>query len=169
MTVHSDFWDLFSLATTWRPLIFTNQNAPKPPAPFASIHLMNADPLPEHIGMIDDLGNRAISQHMPMRAQVQFYGDGSWDEAQRFSLKLSTVAVEAKAEALNIAINSKNQIQDIPALLDGSFYEPRTVFDLDVSYTCSIEEYVSWIEHVRGVYTDPLRGDLPWAVDVVYN
>lgn len=155
MTAHTDFWDLFSMATTWQPLIYANQNAPKPPLPFVSMQLTATNPLPVHRGDIDDFGDRDVSAHFPLTAQLQFYGEGCWEEATRTALMLRTVEVQAKAESLNIGINSLNQIQDIPALLDGSFYEPRAVFTADVSYTFTVSEYTSFIETVQGTYVLP--------------
>lgn len=168
MSVHSDFWDLFSMATTWQPLIYANQNAPKPPTPFALMQLTATNPTPPHYSSVDDQGYRDITETHALQAQVQFFGEGCWGEAATFALRMKSVDVLAKAEALNIGINSLNQIQDIPALVESSFYEPRTVFDMDVSYAFTIQEFTSFIETVYNTLVVPNRPDQHFIATVQY-
>lgn len=155
MTVHSDFYTLFDEATPV-PIIFANQNGPRPPKPYITLRLSVASPLPVHTGPTDDAGIRELSAHRAALAQLQVYGPGCWEIAEQLAMSLSKESIQALAETLNITINERVRIQDVPALVDTATYEPRAILDVEASYTTHIDDDVGFIQTVHGeIDTEP--------------
>lgn len=157
MSVHNDFWSLFSAATPV-PIIHANQNAPRPPKPYIDMRLTMGVPYPVHHGRVSDDGVRAISSHRDVTVQLQVYGDGSWGIAEGLALSLSKESLIDLSETLNISINDQVRIQDVPMLLDTATYESRAILDLQATYTASVIDDVGFIETVRG---EGVVDDLP--------
>lgn len=149
MSVHDDFWSLFSAATPV-PIIHANQNAPRPSKPYIDMRLAVGVPYPVHHGRVNDDGMRAISSHRDVSVQLQVYGEGSWDIAESLALSLSKESLIDMSETLNISINDQVRIQDVPMLLDAATYESRAIVDLQATYTAAVIDDVGFIETVRG-------------------
>lgn len=152
MAAHEDFLTLFEAATT-RPVIFANENGKRPQRPYVTVQLQLASPLPVHTGPVDGNGQRRLSAHRPVTIQLQCYGDGSWGVLDQMQLTLYTDSLLNLAESLNIGLQREPRLQDVPALLEGTKYEPRAILDIEAMYTGSIEEEVGIIETVNGTGT----------------
>lgn len=157
MSVHHDFWSLFSAATP-APIIHANENGSRPPKPYIAMRLALGVPHPVHHGRVNGDGIRAISSHRDVSVQLQVYGEGSWDIAESLVLSLSKESLIDMSEMLNISINDQVRIQDVPMLLDTAAYESRAIVDLQATYTASINDEVGYIETVRG---EGIVDDLP--------
>lgn len=153
MPVHDDFYDLFSAATD-RPVVFANENGKRPPQrPFITLQLEVGQPQPVHRGRVDDDGIRKITSHRPITLQLQCYGADSWSVLEQLQLSLYSDALQELAETLNISLQREPRLQNVPALLDDTKYEPRAILDLEAMYTASTEEDVGYIETVNGTGT----------------
>lgn len=155
MSAYLDFHALFSAATD-REIIPANDNGEKPAKPFITLRVDTANPQPIHKGRVDDDGIRLLSSHRGASIRLQVYGVGSWEIAERLALSLSKESIQALAEELNLSINERVRIQDVPALMDNATYESRAILDIDASYTASVDDDVGFIETVHGeIDTEP--------------
>lgn len=153
MTPLDAFGQLIEAATD-RPVIDANENGRRPPErPFITLQVSVGRPLPVHRGRVDGDGMQIISGHRPVSVQLQCFGKRSWDVLDSLQLKLYSDSVSNLAESLNISLQREPRLQDVPALLDGTRYEPRAILDLEAMYTAAIEDDVGFIETVNGTVT----------------
>jgi hypothetical protein len=147
--IHDDFHTLFS-GLLAEPLVFANDNGPRPAEQFSTILLTPGVPQPLQHGQVDDDGNRESFASRVVEVRIQCYGSGAWGRADAVALRVHGEAAQDASEALDIGILNVERIQDVPALIEDARYEERTIVDLTCHYVGSYTEWTSWIEAVQG-------------------
>lgn len=149
MKTLDSFYTLMSACVS-EPMIWANENGPRPKLVFSTLQVTPGTTQPIQRGRVDDEGMRVSYSSRIVEVQVQFYGVNAWGRADAFAMTLMTEAAQDQSEALNIGILSTDRIQSVPSLMDDGSYEDRAIVDLTCHYLGSVEEYVSFIETIKG-------------------
>lgn len=145
--------------------VWSYQNAPRMDKPYVMIDYTNDD-LP-NFGYIDPYidanGFQEISSWRKATINLQFFcGPNSDQIASQMAMMLGASAALDKQMLLDVAIGDCLMFQRIPALLNNSQYEDRTIYQFDYYYTDHYKDNVGLIETVvvEGHYTGSLTDQM---------
>lgn len=147
--IEDDIRSLLILATPV-PIIFANQNGPRPPKPYITLRVDTAPRSGILAGPVTETGEQAFNSHRDAVVELQCFGDGGFDALDTLAQRLHGPTMLAAAYAANMAIYQTDAVQNVPVLRDGSTYEPRAVLDIGVRYTLEQIEDVGLIQTVQG-------------------
>lgn len=129
-------------------LIFSDQNGPRPPKPYATISVTNTTPISVVKVKPDVLGRMTLHQLQVRTVQVIFFGPDADERAEAASLKLHFPTHVQRAEVLGIGVLSVQSTEMAPELLNNSQFEDRAVLEFTVNEILTIDDDVGLIEYV---------------------
>lgn len=147
------------------PVIFANQNGKRPPLPYATLTINTTDVLPVHRSPVGNDNKQLISAHGEGSIELQVYGVLCWDIAQETMLRLRSDATMQAAELAGLSFGQSPRLLDIPALVDGTTYEPRALLEVPISYTAAYRDQVSTIDTVNGTSDMGTGIPQPFSID----
>ncbi len=150
--IEDDIWALLSKATA-KPIVFANQNGPRPPLPYIALRLDRAPASNLTAWTVREDGTQDHSAHRDGIVELQCFGAGSFDTLDDMAQRLRGPAMVAEAAAANLAIYTLDSVMNIPVLRDGTTYEPRAVLEIGIRYTRTHTEDVGAIDTVHGDMT----------------
>jgi hypothetical protein len=149
MSAETDIRELLQMATPV-PLIFADENGPRPPKPYATVATRWANRPRENYSRLDDNGVRTTESHRDASVEIHGYGAGIFEALDILSQMLDTEAILQATVARNIAFWDIGQVTRLPTLRDGSTYEPHAVIEISARYVLGVTEQLDFIEHVEG-------------------
>lgn len=175
MTVLDHFYAVLQPAFGTVPVVWANQDAPRPAGLYATLRIDGAaHRLPMVTGMQDADGVRINSAHRTGNIEVQAFGPGAFDLLDTVGQVLMQDDAIARANAQDVAFGPMGDVVDEPALRDNHQWEPRAIASLPYAYTGQTNEELSWIETVEG--TIGIEGataiempDMPYSATIVDN
>lgn len=160
MSAETDIRELLQMATPV-PLVFADENGPRPAKPYATVATRWASRARENYGRVDDNGIRLTESHRDVSVEVHGYGVGIFEALDLMSQMLDTEDIIQATVTKNIAFWDIGQVNRLPMLRDASSYEPHAVIEISARYVLGVTEDVGFIEHVEatldtvGGLTDP--------------
>ncbi|MEZ7780464.1 hypothetical protein O4A46_01495 [Cupriavidus gilardii] len=148
MTPEQAIYELITTAAT-APVIFANENGPRPAKPYIALRVNPASRLPVHRGPVDDAGVQPVSAHRSAQVELQCFGTGCMDALDVLGQRLHMQAALDRAEQLDLAVTAVGQLRQVPVLRDATTYEPRAVLELTIDYTTTLADDVGVIETVN--------------------
>lgn len=130
-------------------LIFSEQNGPRPPKPYATISVVEMSPITVVKTKPDVLGQITLHQQQRLSVQVVFFGKHAGERAEAASLKLHFNTHVERAERLGLGILTVQSTTDNPELLNGSQFEERATLEFIVNNSITVDDDVGLIEHVE--------------------
>lgn len=128
-------------------LIWSHQDAPRPPLPYCSLHVeRTTDPAFAVATPPDDDGVSSVSLHREHHVELSCYGPGAVDLARRVAFALKRETHIQRATVLDVAVSTMRPVMSVPALLDKSRYEERGVLEFSLYQLATITEQVGVIE-----------------------
>lgn len=175
MTVLDRFYAVIYPAFGAVPVIWANQDGPRPAGLYATLRLDGvAHRTPLIVGMQDDAGVRINSAHRTGTIEVQAFGSGAFDLLDTVGQLLMQQDAIDRANTQDLALGPMGDVTDEPALRDMHQWEPRAIASLPYAYTGQTDEALSWIETVEGTIDvdgataiDP--PPMPYSVTIVDN
>lgn len=148
------------------PVVFANENGPRPPKPYIQLRVHTAQQFPLHRGAVDDAGEQPVTAHRDASVELQCFGPGAYDALDTLAQRLRMDDALAEAEALDLAVFDIGMVSQLPVLRDASTYEPRAILELGIRYAVTLVQSVGVIEHltINGKLVDGAVGLL--AVDL---
>lgn len=147
--IEDDIMALLAQATLL-PIIFANQNGPRPKLPYVTMRIEAAPRMPLLEAGLSEEGVQTYAAHRDSTVELQCFGEGAFDALDLLSQRLKGPAMLAAALEANLAIYAVDAVQNVPVLRDGTRYEPRAVLDLGIRYTKQHDEQVGLIKTVQG-------------------
>ena len=148
MTPEQAIYDLITTAAT-APVIFADENGPRPAKPYIALRVNPASRLPVHRGTVDDAGVQPVSAHRSAQVELQCFGWGCMNALDALGQRLHMQAALDRAEELDLAVTAVGQLRQVPVLRDATMYEPRAVLELTIDYTTTLADDVGVIEKVN--------------------
>lgn len=175
MTVLDRFYAVLQPAFGETPVVWANQDAPRPAGLYATLRIDGATHrMPMVTGMQDDDGVRINSAHRTGNIEVQAFGAGAFELLDTVGQVLMQDDAIVRANAQDVALGPMGDVVDEPALRDNHQWEPRAIASLPFAYTGQTNELISWIETVEGVIA--IEGetamdvpDMPYTATIVDN
>jgi hypothetical protein len=128
------------------PVVFANENGPRPPKPYIQLRVQAAQQFPLHRGAVDDAGEQPVTAHRDASVELQCFGQGAYDALDTLAQRLRMDDALAEAEALDLAVFDIGKVSQLPVLRDASTYEPRGVLELGIRYAVTLVQSVGVIE-----------------------
>lgn len=142
-------YDLVAPILAPLPLIWADQNGPKPAKPYATITVRGGDEAPVVQGEPDAAGIATTREHRLMRAEVEIYGANAFAAAQTLGLKLRLPSNLRRSYELDLGVARVRQATNLTALLDESQqYEARALLEFTFHASEAATDDVGLIEHV---------------------
>lgn len=157
------------------PVIFANENGPRPIEQYVTLRIESAHKMPEHHGATIELGpapafgQRANDAHRTGSVEMQCFGAGSFDVLDVALQRLSEESFTDAANAREIAFGTSSDVLNEPALRDGLSYEPRAIATLAFAYTRRTNETLAFIETVNALASVGDLPDMPIHATIVDN
>lgn len=148
MTPEQAIFDLITTAAT-APVIFADENGPRPPKPYIALRVNPASRLPVHRGPVGVEGVQPVSAHRSAQVELQCFGAGCMDALDALGQRLHMQAALDRAEQLDLAVTAIGPLRQVPVLRDGTTHEPRAVLELTIGYTTTLSDEVGVIETVN--------------------
>lgn len=148
MTPEQAIFDLITTAATV-PVIFADENGPRPPKPYTAMRVSPARRLAVHRGAVDDAGLQPVAAHRSAQVELQCFGAGCANALDELGQRLHMQAALNRAEQLNLAVTAVGRLRQVPVLRDAATYEPRAVLELTIDYTTTLADDVGVIETVN--------------------
>lgn len=157
------------------PLIFANENGPRPVVQYVTLRIEGAHKMPEHHGPAVELGpapafgERANDAHRTGSVELQCFGAGSFDVLDIALQRLSEEATTDATNAREIAFGMSSDLRNEPAFRDGLSYEPRAIATIPFAYTRRTIEAMPFIETVNAIVAVADLPDMPITATIVDN
>jgi hypothetical protein len=166
MTPEQAIYRLILAVSGGVPVVFAEENGPRPPKPYIQLRVQTALRFPLHRGAVDDGGQQLVTVHRDAAVELQCFGSGSYDVLDKLGQRLGMEVSLAEAERLDLAVFDVGKLSQVPVLRDQASYEPRAVLELGVRYAVSLADTVGAVEQVmlHGAVTGGATGTVP--VDV---
>lgn len=152
MPPDNDIWALVSpLAGV--PVIWANQNAPRPPLPYIALHILShTTPQWDWITSPDADGVATIQGWRMANLEMQHFGPGGNATLGELVQRLRAPSNLDLAAASGLAIATVGPVQDIPVMRDSGSqdveYEPRSIAEIGINWVQTITDTVGVIERV---------------------
>lgn len=156
MTPESAMRELLLAVVGGVPVVFADENGPRPATPYVQMRFGHARPFPPHRGHVDDGGNQAVVAHRDASVELQCFGTGSFELLDGVAQRLGMSTALARAESLDLAVFEIGQLKSVPVLRGQTTYEPRALLELRVRYVVALTDHVGLIESV--VVTSDIAG-----------
>lgn len=141
-------------------IVWANQNAPRAAKPYVVINITNiTDTAFDNTDSLDENGFQDQSGFRIAVVELQFYGGiSSITRASLAQLQLSSTPGVDKMVELDVAIGNRLFLGYVPALLNNSQFEHRSIYTFQFYYTDMIKDNVGLIEtvDVTGSYSGSL-------------
>lgn len=173
--IEDDVRDVLAPLFAPAPLIFANENGPRPVVQYVTLRIEGAHKMPEHHGKTADLGpapalgQRPNDAHRTGNIELQCFGAGSFDLLDIAMQRLSEESFVDSANLREIAFGTSSDILNEPALRDGLSYEPRAIATLPFAYTRRTVETMPFIETVNAIAAVGDLPDMPITATIVDN
>lgn len=149
-------WDLIEYAVndgkpTTIPIIWSHQNAPRVGKPYILIEYTNVDTPNFDIYMpeVDEYGVQTIGSWRNASVNLQFFfGPDSQRMASQTVFALATERVINKAVELDCAVGQRLFYSSVPALINDSQWESRTIYSFEFMWSENYADQVGVIEYV---------------------
>jgi hypothetical protein len=160
MTPEQAIHELISTEATV-PVIVAEQDEAPPARPYIALTLRGSTSLPLHLGPVASDGVRAVSSHRDARIELTYFGAGGMNAMETLAQRLQMERALLHAEALDLAVFSIGEVQQVSLLQEDGTYEPRMQLALSVRYTVTLDEEIAVIEtvNVDGTETTGLAPD----------
>lgn len=146
-----DYMALARLALPNTTVIPANDNGPRATKPYATASLTPLRAFGIHHGKVGDDGKRNNSAHRRATFTLSIYGVGCEELAETYLMMLGTDAIITKANyTYDIAFGIPDTVLNVPNLMDGVTFEPRSVVSIETFYTRQQKEDVGYIAEVSG-------------------
>lgn len=149
MTPEQAIYQLISTAAGPVPVVFADENGPRPAKPYIALRVNPASRLPVHRGPVDGQGEQPVSAHRSAQVELQCFGAGCLNALDAVGQRLNMQTALDLAEQLDLAVTAVGQLQQVPVLRDATTYEPRAVLELTIGYTLTLADTVGVIEEVN--------------------
>ena len=171
INLKADIHDLLSALAPGTPLIFSDQNAPRPALPYWTIKITVQRDLGTdyYSDGVDALGDQEIHGVREATIQIQRIGTDSDFRMCELRDNLSKTTVLDKFRLKDISLYDKTEVLNIPFPLDGAQMEPRAAMDLFIRFGSKIIDRVGVIEviNVISTYQRPTNIDLSKNINIV--
>lgn len=132
------------------PLVFAQQNAPRPAKPYATLDVRNNGAAGWIIeGGPDDNGVAQFFEQRVINAEVQFFGVGAMERASDLGLRLRMPSQASRAAQLGVPIARVRGAIDATFLMNETQYEDRGILEFTAHHTGEMDDDVGLIEHVE--------------------
>lgn len=132
------------------PLIFANQNAPRPAKPYATLDVQDTRPAAWLVeGEPDADGNATFREHALVNVEVQFFGTGAVERARDLGRRLRLPRHANRATALGLGIARVIAARDVPFLLNETQYEARGVLEFTAYHLAELTDDLGRVERVE--------------------
>ena len=134
--IEAKIYPLIAAWTTGEPLIWSNQNAPRPAIPYWTLNSVSEVAIGDNTydqgtNDIDQMFHRGVRESV---IQVQRIGEGSTQIIANLRENLARISTRESWYAENVALFLMGAVNDVPFLLDGNSFEPRATLDLSIRY-----------------------------------
>ncbi len=147
--LRSAVWRLVEPIVAPLPLIWAEQNAPRPTPPFLALRLATAKPSENDThGEINADGAREVDNQMAATLEVQAFGFDAGDIVGALAQRLRFDEHVARACELGIAVGRRLSLRNLTALLAGSQFEGRGLLEVEILFTHRDLERVGRIQRV---------------------
>lgn len=153
MNPEDAIFELIEAAAGGIPVIFADDNGPRPEGPYIAMAVRWAKVSAVEAGRVDDDGDQPLHQHDDAVVELQSYRAAAYDALDELALLLRHPVYEDRAEALGLALFEIGRLQKVPVMRDAVRFEPRGVLELGIRYTRVHSEFVGVIETVTGSVT----------------
>jgi len=170
MTPEDAIFELVEAAAAGTPVIFADDNGPRPDVPYIVLAVRWAKLSSAETGRTEDDGDQPVHQHEDATVELQSFGAAAYDALGDLALKLRHPLYEDRAEALHLALFEVGRLQSIPVLRDAVHFERRGLLELGIRYTRVHTAFVGIIETVTGTATTSgglTPGESPFTATVV--
>ena len=132
------------------PVIFSDQNAPRPAYPYATIRMNSIVKIGwDEIREINPQTNIAtIGGQRRATISVNYFGTKPLEEISKAFNSLEKQTVQDQLAASGIAIQEKNDIQNLTAMLE-TVFEERSFFDFFIGLADNVQDDLGIIETVE--------------------
>ncbi|KUE88887.1 hypothetical protein ASL20_09685 [Cupriavidus necator] len=167
MTAEQAIYELISGASDV-PVIFGEENGPRPPKPYIALKVQWAHRFPLHHGAVDPAGGQTVMGHRDASVELQCFGASSLSALDMLAQRLGMERALGEAERLDLAVFEFGRASQVPVLRDQATYEPRAVLELGIRYSVVTVDAVGVIEEIsaRGELTAGATGTVPVDVAV---
>ena len=136
-------------------LVWADQNAPRPPLPFATLRLSVIQRIgTPHYSNPDNAGLQDVLAVRESVLQVQRFGPDSVGALETFADKLALQTNLDKFSLQKISLFDVSSVTDVAQLLNGLATEPRASVDLSLRWVSDQSDNVGLIDDVN------VNGDL---------
>jgi len=156
-------------------IIWSYQNAPRVDKPYVVIDYTDNDIPNFEVAdpYIDENGFQVIGSWRRATVSLQFYcGPNSDRLASKVAMALAGNSSVDKQMELDVAIGNRLMLQRMPALLNNSQFEDRSIYQFDYYYTDHYKDDVGFINKViiDGEYTGAATGIVTCheEIDIIY-
>jgi len=129
------------------PIIFANQNIPRPVKPYISLNVMNVD-IPDHVIYMPLTENdeQEVIGWRKATVELQIYnGIESLSSVNTLALVLQTNQLLEYQNTIDCAIGQRLFIGYVPELLNASQFEGRGIYQFEFLYTESYTDQINSI------------------------
>lgn len=144
-------WAEGNLQNTGVPVVWANQNAPRPALPFVTLQILSrVDKEWSDIGNVDDSGNCEIINDRAITVSIQGFGPDCTDEVQALHDSLERITVQETLRAGGVCfIRTVSGVTDLTDTI-GSKFEERAGFDIEVRVSSVVVDNPNYIDRVTG-------------------
>jgi hypothetical protein len=153
MNPEDAIFELIEAAAGGMPVIFADDNGPRPEGPYIMLAVRWANVSGAEAGRVDDEGAQPVHQHDDAVVELQGFRAAAYDALDELVLKLRHPVYEDRAEALGLALFEVGRLQNVPVMRDAVRFERRGVLELGIRYSRVHSEFVGIIESVTGTVT----------------
>ncbi|MDB5849793.1 MAG: Phage-related protein [Rhodoferax sp.] len=150
-------------------VVWAEQDAPQPVKPFMALRLgTSTGPEHEIYEPVDEAGFQLVRSHREVVLEIQCYGVGAVDLLETLKQRLRWQTTIDVATRLNLAVLDHGGVQNITALLDTAFHEPRGMLEIGIRRLQASTDDVGLIETVNidGTITGGVSTSIPAHVTV---
>ena len=132
-------------------LVFSDQNSPRPPAPYWTMRVQSQRRLgKEYYSQgVTDLGDQTILGTREATVAIQRIGPDSDIKCQTLVDELAKTTVIETWQAQKICVYETGDVLNISTTLDNSTIEPRAAVDLFIRFGASLNDTVGIIDTVN--------------------
>lgn len=151
-TLHALLQDLVGSET----IIYANQNSPRPPMPYWTVHLRTNKALgDEYFSQgVNDAGEQQVDGVRELTLHIQRYGNGSDIACAVLRDKFSLTTVRQRWAQQHLIPFNTGDVLDIPFRMDMNRLEPRASVDVFLRFGIQLMDAVGWLEIVNVTDTD---------------
>lgn len=131
------------------PVIWADQNSPRPPLPYVTLRLGVISPIGEpHYSDVDNAGIQTVLSVRESILNVNRFGIDSVASLETFSDKLALNTTSDKFSLQSISTFDVSAVTDIAQLLNDLAIEPRASVDISIRWVSDATDNVGIIQTV---------------------